>query len=196
MFFDRRRCITFFLSLSLVAIAPPSFAQHDGPAAHAQTPPGPSPYAGEQTRAIKALSPTQIDDLRAGRGMAMALAAELNGYPGPAHVLEWADALQLTPAPHQETSSLLAQMNAQARTLGEEVIQAEAALDGLFSNGHRLDEQTMVGAVERAALAQGRLRAAHLSYHLAMAKLLTAEQRSRYNVLRGYTNNVPQAATH
>ena len=40
-----------------------------------------SPYAGMQTRAIKALSDQQIADLRAGRGMGMAL-------PGPAHVLE------------------------------------------------------------------------------------------------------------
>ena len=47
-----------------------------------------SPYAGMQTRAIKALSDQQIADLRAGRGMGMALPAELNGYPGPAHVLE------------------------------------------------------------------------------------------------------------
>ena len=56
-----------------------------------------SPYAGMQTRAIKALSDQQIADLRAGRGMGMALPAELNGYPGPAHVLELADKLELTP---------------------------------------------------------------------------------------------------
>ena len=190
MSFSHRRCVTLLLSLSLVAMASPSFAQHDGAAAHGQTPPGPSPYAGEQTRAIKALSPAQIDDLRAGRGMAMALPAELNGYPGPSHVLEWADALQLTPAQRQETSSLMARMKVQARSLGEEVIQAEEALDGLFRSGRMLDEETMAGAVERAALAQGRLRAAHLSYHLAMAKLLNAEQRSQYNRLRGYTNDI------
>ena len=56
-----------------------------------------SPYAGMQTRAVKALSDQQIADLRAGRGMGMALPAELNGYPGPAHVLELADKLELTP---------------------------------------------------------------------------------------------------
>jgi hypothetical protein len=39
----------------------------------------PQPYAGMQTRPIKALSDQQIADLRAGRGMGLALAAELNG---------------------------------------------------------------------------------------------------------------------
>jgi hypothetical protein len=46
------------------------------------------PYAGMQARAIKALSAEQIADLKAGRGLSLALAAELNGYPGPRHVLE------------------------------------------------------------------------------------------------------------
>jgi hypothetical protein len=48
-----------------------------------------SPYAGMQTRSIKALSEQQIADLKAGRGMGLALPAELNGYPGPAHVLDF-----------------------------------------------------------------------------------------------------------
>ena len=55
------------------------------------------PYAGLQSRPIKALSDEQIADLRAGRGMGLALAAELNGYPGPSHVIELADALALQP---------------------------------------------------------------------------------------------------
>jgi hypothetical protein len=54
-----------------------------------------SPYAGMQTRPIKALSKQQVVDLKAGRGMGLALAAELNSYPGPIHVLS--DKLGLTP---------------------------------------------------------------------------------------------------
>jgi hypothetical protein len=38
-----------------------------------------TPYAGMQTRPIKALSEQQISDLNAGRGMGLAMAAELNG---------------------------------------------------------------------------------------------------------------------
>lgn len=55
-----------------------------------------SPYSGMQTRPIKALSEQQVADLKAGRGMGLALAAELNGYPGPSHVLELADKLDLS----------------------------------------------------------------------------------------------------
>ena len=38
------------------------------------------PYAGFELRSIKALSDQQVADLKAGRGMGLALAAELNGY--------------------------------------------------------------------------------------------------------------------
>ena len=54
------------------------------------------PYTGLQQRAVKALSEQQITDLRAGRGMGLALAGELNGYPGPLHGLELAHQLHLT----------------------------------------------------------------------------------------------------
>ena len=59
---------------------------------HAQT----SPYAGQQSREVKSLSAQDIDDLLNGRGMALAKAGELNGYPGPLHVLELASELRLT----------------------------------------------------------------------------------------------------
>ncbi|TFV44521.1 hypothetical protein [Bradyrhizobium niftali] len=49
-------------------------------------------YAGLQMRPIKALSEQQVADLSLG----LALAAELNGYPDPSHVLELADKLDLT----------------------------------------------------------------------------------------------------
>lgn len=64
-------------------------------AAAAQTSPRDRPYAESQARPIEALSDQQVAELRAGRGMGLALAAELNGYSGPMHVLEHADALRL-----------------------------------------------------------------------------------------------------
>ena len=57
-----------------------------------------SPYAGEQSRDIKALSSTETNNLLNGAGMGYAKAAELNGYPGPMHVLELARPLGLTDA--------------------------------------------------------------------------------------------------
>jgi hypothetical protein len=50
-----------------------------------------APYAGMQTRIVKALTEQQVGDLRAEHGMGLALAAELNGYPGLLHVIKLAD---------------------------------------------------------------------------------------------------------
>ena len=68
------------------------------PGAFAETVPQPSAYVGQQTRAIKSLSEQDVDDLLAGRGTGFAKAAELNGYPGPAHVLELREPLTLSEA--------------------------------------------------------------------------------------------------
>jgi hypothetical protein len=51
----------------------------------------PTPYAGQQNRTIKALSDEDIVGLLKGDGMGFAKAAELNGYPGPKHVLDLGD---------------------------------------------------------------------------------------------------------
>ena len=96
------------------------------------------PYAGFDARAVKALSEQQIADLRAGRGMSMALPAELNGYPGPAHVLENAEALSLSPDQLARTKALFESMKAEAIPLGERLIDEEAMLDRLFATG-RID---------------------------------------------------------
>ena len=47
-----------------------------------------SKYAGEENRSIKSLSPDDIAELRRGGGWGLAKTAELNGVPGPAHLLE------------------------------------------------------------------------------------------------------------
>lgn len=144
-----------------------------------------TPYAGMQGREIKALSPQQAADLREGKGMSLALAAELNGFPGPSHVLELADALGLSAEQRARTQQLLEQMKAQARTLGAEVIAAEGRLDALFKE-HRVTRDNLLAATLQVAHAQGQLRAAHLEYHLSMSELLSARQIELYNQLRGY----------
>src|SRR5713226_2586520 len=72
------------------------------------------PYSGMQSRPIKALSAQQVADLRAGRGMGLALAAELNGYPGPSHVVELADALGLSDQQRAKVQDLFVAMKAEA----------------------------------------------------------------------------------
>jgi hypothetical protein len=69
----------FVLAVAACALTVPALGEHPL-----------SPYAGQQTRAIKALSPEDLAGLLNGEGMGMAKAAELNGYPGPVHVLELA----------------------------------------------------------------------------------------------------------
>lgn len=167
----------------LAALSTPAMAQHHGHHSHHAA--HSSPYAGMQNRAIKALSEEQMAGLKAGKGMALAMAAELNGYPGPAHTLELAEQLQLTDEQTARTQQLFADMESQAKAAGLEVIEAERALDTLFRDKLATPE-AVSAAVTKAALAQGKLRETHLRYHLSMMDVLTAEQIAAYNQLRGY----------
>src|SRR3954454_2079126 len=92
-----------------------------------------TPYAGMQTRSIKALSEQQVADLSAGRGMGLALAAELNGYPGPSHVLEFADKLELSADQRAKVQTFFDAMKAEAIPLGSNLMEQEAQLDGKFA---------------------------------------------------------------
>ena len=76
------------------------------------------PYAGLQIRPIKALSAEQIADLKAGRGMSLALAAELNGYPGPRHVMELGQQLEPTDRQRVDVQRLFDQMTAEVAPIG------------------------------------------------------------------------------
>jgi Spy/CpxP family protein refolding chaperone len=155
------------------------------PAAAQQHQHGHGPYAGMQHRAVKALSEQQIADLRAGKGMGLALAAELNGYPGPMHVLELGDKLNLTSQQRQEVQKLYAAMNAEAIATGEKLIESEAALDWEFAAG-KITSARLTLLTAQIGEQQGALRAVHLKYHLTTAELLRADQRQSYGELRGY----------
>src|SRR5437879_13872987 len=88
-----------------------------------------TPYAGMQARSIKALSEQQVADLQAGRGMGFALAAELNGYPGPSHVLELADKLDLSADQRAGVQQLFDSMKPEALPLGAKPIAQDTQLD-------------------------------------------------------------------
>jgi Spy/CpxP family protein refolding chaperone len=160
-----------------------SHGNHDKTASGQQT----TPYAGMQSRSIKALSPQEVQDWLDGKGMTQALPAELNGYPGPMHVLEWQDQLKLTAQQRQATQALMAQHKEQVRQLGAELIAAEKTLDQAFAN-----KKVDAGTVERYTAAigqlQAKIRASHLVTHLEQTRLLQAEQIAAYQKLRGYAN--------
>ena len=144
-----------------------------------------SPYRDMTGRAIKSLSPERIEALRSGGGAGYALPAELNGYPGPRHVLDLAGQLGLTDEQRRATARMFDAMRSEAVPLGEALIEKEAALDALFRDG-RASEAALYALTAEAAAIEAKLRATHLKYHLQMASLLTPHQRALYGRLRGY----------
>jgi hypothetical protein len=153
------------------------------------------PYAGHQARPVKALSEQQIADLRAGRGMSLALPAELNGYPGPFHVIEHAGALALTPSQLAHVRLLYTGMKGEAVALGERLITQETELDRQFSD-RTVTGATLIRATAEIAKTQGELRATHLRYHLLTVEVLTSDQMRRYAALRGYTGSERTGPSH
>ena len=175
-----------FALIALVLAATPAAADN----AHQH-----SPYAGNEARDIKALSPEEIADLNAGRGMGLALAAELNGYPGPLHVLELADQLGLSADQRSKVQQLLDGMKAEAVPVGTKLIEQETELDRLFAS-RTITADRLKAMTASIGETQGALRDTHLKYHLSTASLLSQHQMQRYTELRGYTGNASQQHQH
>jgi len=174
--------ISLALACLVLAIPLGAVAQHQG---H-------SPYAGMEGREIKSLSAEDIEDLRAGRGWGLALAAELNGVPGPAHLLELQEEIGLSPEQVTAIEAIFAAMQAEAQAAGERLIAAEAAIEAGFRAGG-LTPAALRDLIDAAATARAELRFIHLSRHLETPPLLTADQIARYNDLRGYGTAGPCA---
>jgi Spy/CpxP family protein refolding chaperone len=147
--------------------------------------PATSPYAGEETRPIKSLSQEQIDGYLSARGMGLAKAAELNGYPGPMHVLQLKDQLSLTAQQVQETQRAFDEMKSRATELGRTIVQRERDLDDAFAR-RTIDEKTLNETVNEIGRLGAELRATHLRAHLRMREVLTPRQIEEYDELRGY----------
>jgi Spy/CpxP family protein refolding chaperone len=157
-----------------LAIYAPKLMSH-----HAQ------PYAGQDQRQISSLSASDVAALEKGEGWGLAKPAELNGYPGPAHVLEFAEELSLTEAQKQKVNAAFAEMKQKAVELGNALIGAEKALDHAFMSGHATPE-ILAQRLEITEKTRAALRAAHLAAHLEITPILTDDQRQRYAALRGY----------
>jgi len=106
------------------------------------------------------------------------------------HALELADRLGLSPDQRARTEAALASMKDETAAIGRKVIAGEAELDALFA-GRTVAHESLDAVVVRIATAQGRLRAAHLRYHLQMAGILTPDQATTYAQLRGYGSGAP-----
>ena len=142
-------------------------------------------YSGQHTRDIKALSADEVSQYRAGAGMGYARAAELNRYPGPMHVLELAGPLALTPDQRAATQKLMQTHNAEARAIGDKLVDAEHVLDRLFAQS-AASEGALAQQVRAVATLRGEYRLSHLETHRRMRAVLSDEQVHRYVQLRGY----------
>jgi Spy/CpxP family protein refolding chaperone len=154
-----------------------------------------SPYAGLEVRDIKALSKQEISQYLAGDGMGLALPAELNGYPGPRHVLELAEELELSAERQQAVQEVHHRMHAEAVRLGRLIIEGEGVLDDLFAS-QSVSTEKLKTALEKLGRLQTDLRFAHLEAHLRVKHLLTEEQLLKYAVLRGYAHGGPDRSHH
>jgi hypothetical protein len=149
---------------------------------------GHSPYAGQEQRAIKALSDDEIQELLHGQGMGLAKVAELNHYPGPRHILDMASQLGLSETQRTEAQQIYDRMHHEAIRLGNLLIAKERELDRLFAN-NEIDAPTLQRVVQAIAQLQDELRITHLQAHLDMKHILSSDQVALYDVLRGYRAN-------
>lgn len=178
---------------ALVAVGVLTAAAQDGtPAAghgarHGGTPTADPPYADrfDPAAAIRSLTPEQVAQIERGEGAGFALPAELNGVPGPRHVLDMARDLGLAREQVARVQTIYDGMRAAVIPAGQRYLDAVRSLEGDFRAG-TLSGADLPGRVAEVARLEGELAAAHLAAHLTTAAILTAEQTSTYNRIRGY----------
>ena len=149
-----------------------------------------SKYIGQEGRIIKSLSPADIESLQTGTGDAfggMAKLAELNGYPGPRHVLDLTNELKLSDDQRKNITTIYDDMKEKAIELGQKIVNIERIANEEFANKSITDTQ-MKQLILKSSEIYGHLRYTHLNTHLRMLDILTPEQITLYNNLRGYSH--------
>jgi len=144
-----------------------------------------SPYHGQERRTVKSLADAEIADLLAGRGAGFAKAAELNGMPGPVHLLEMKTEIALTAEQETTIEALRRRMQAEALVLGKRLVALESELNAAFADG-TVTRERLRELLSHIAEVQRDLRFVHLAAHLETPAILTPEQVGAYNRLRGY----------
>ena len=145
-----------------------------------------APYSDQHLREIKTLSAKDISDLRNGRGWGLAKAAELNGLPGPAHLLELKDEISLSPGQIAKIEALFSTMKARAIPRGEKLVALERHLNESFAANDIASSSALREQLSNIAKVRRDLRFVHLSTHLETPLILTRTQIDSYNRLRGY----------
>ncbi len=154
-----------------------------------------SPYAGEEDRLIKSLSEKEVQALKAGKGMGLGKVAELNQYPGPRHVLELADELELSQSQLADTQKNFAEMKVNAIAVGSRLLAAEADLEQAFQAG-AVDAKSLEEAVQDIGRLRAELRFVHLAAHVRQKHILSEAQVEKYVMHRGYNGQEHQSGRH
>jgi hypothetical protein len=145
-----------------------------------------APYAGQQTRSIKSLSEDDVTSLKAGKGWSLAKPAELNGVPGPAHLIELKEQLSLSDDQLGSIQSIQKSMSQSAKKYGELYLNKEAEIEYFFKS-EKVDEENLTQLLHESAQYLAKLRHVHLQAHLKSKPLLTQHQLVMYQQLRGYS---------
>lgn len=144
-----------------------------------------NPYGSLVDSPVRGLTPEQIEQLETGAGMSLALPAELNGYPGPKHVLELAEELGLEPDQVDEVQTIHDETQQAAIEVGTQIVEKYRELDEAFRSG-AIDEADVEALTEEIGTLEGDLRSVHLRAHLRTQPILSDHQRAMYVQLRGY----------
>lgn len=167
--------LIFTISFSVVAIASPTYESN---------------YIGQEKRLIKSLSNDDIQQLKHGKGWGLAKAAELNGMPGPSHILQMKDKISLTKEQEKKVQALFDDMKSKAIPLGNKLIDLEKGLNDSFAN-KTITNELLNQQLNSIAEVRKELRYVHLVTHLVTPSILTAQQIDEYNHLRGYNSGDP-----
>jgi len=130
------------------------------------------------------VSEQEKEALLKGAGLGAGMIAMMNGYPGPKHVLEMGDELELTAEQRESIGTIYGNVKAKSVELGTELVEKDEALAALFTSG-----SVSTGDVEKLAREigelQGRVRAEHLNAHVETFDALTPAQREQLSSMQG-----------
>ncbi len=127
--------------------------------------------------------PADRDTLLNGGEAGQGMPAEVNGYPGPQHVLDLATELKLSETQKRSVQAIFTEMHARAKELGQTIVNAEEDLNSGFKNG-LMSEKSIQDDTEEIGRMRAKLRAIHLVSHLKTQKILTPSQLTEYKKLR------------
>ncbi len=118
----------------------------------------------------------------------MALPAELNSYPGPRHALDLSEELNLTSEQKEQIESFYQEMSRQAVPLGQQFVEIEREIDEKFVDKSITSEE-LNELLKNSSEIKWQLRNIHLQAHLKTSDILSSEQISSYDQLRGYADD-------